>query len=113
MENLTFVGGNTEEEYDDSRCSFLLTYLQADLDKFRTSIEFSRCVLSEIGAGNRKAVCTDWACSRESHADGGKHYHMALQFSGTRRWKPIWCFIYNQQGISVDFALEHCGYVAV
>lgn len=114
MANLTFVGGNSDGgEFDDSRRSFLLTYSQADLEKFPTCVQFSQCVLSGIeNSSTSKKNVTDWACAKEDHADGGKHYHMSLQFDGTRRWKPIWRYIYKEHGISVDFALENCGYVA-
>ena len=44
---------------------------------------------------------------------GGKHYHMALNLRRTRRWQPIKNYIYNRHKISVNFATENCGYVAV
>ena len=48
----------------------------------------------------------------ENHADGGRHYHMALNFSETRRWQPIKNYIFNRNKLSVNFATKNCGYVA-
>ena len=46
-------------------------------------------------------------------ADDDKHYHIALNLSGMRRWRPIKSYIYNRHKILVNFATNICGYIAV
>ena len=53
-----------------------------------------------------------WACFKEKHVDGGKHYHIALKLIGTRIWGSTKNYIYNWHKISVNFATKNGGYVA-
>ena len=96
----------------DSRRTYLLTYSQADVDKFPECLSFSKCVLQVFQIGKSKSVVKEWACSEGLHANVGKHYHMPVDLSGTRRWKPIKDEIYKKHGISVHFQSKSCGYVA-
>ena len=100
-------------DFDDCRRTFLLTYSQADLERFPSCTVFSNVVIAAIRACESKRELLEWAVSMEDHKDGGKHYHMSVKFSGPRRWKPIWFKIYENFKISVDFALDiSAGYVA-
>ena len=53
-----------------------------------------------------------WACCMEEHADGGKHYHLAILFSGNRRWLTIKNAVQQAHGISLQFLSQNIGYVS-
>ena len=42
----------------------------------------------------------------EEHADGGKHYHLAILFSGSPRWLAIKNAVQQAHGISLHFASQ-------
>ena len=48
----------------------------------------------------------------EEHADGGKHYHLAILFSGSRCWLAIKNALQQAHDISLHFSLQHIGYIA-
>ena len=112
---LVYINMNDTTDFDDneSRRAFLLTYSQADLSRFNNCKKFAECVLTALHEGKSNKSVLEWACCMEDHADGvGKHFHMAIKLSGTRRWRPVKKPIYEHHGISVNFATENCGYVA-
>ena len=92
--------------------SYLLTYAQADIQKFLNCWTFSECIFDAYTKGKSLRTVKEWACCIENHADGGWHYHMALNLSETRRWQPIKNYIFNRNKLSVNFATKNCGYVA-
>ena len=96
----------------DSRRVFLLTYSQADLDRFPTCKEFSDTVIAAFEKVKSSRKVKEWACCQEKHVENGVHYHMAISLDGTRRWKPIKNLIYENDKISINFATKNCGYVA-
>lgn len=117
--NASFTSDSDDIEFTspigerDNRRTYLLTYSQADLERFPTRETFSRCVLEAFDEGKSSKKITEWACSMENHADNvSKHYHMAVKLSGTRRWNPIKSFLYKQHKISVHFSAKPVGYVA-
>jgi len=57
-------------------------------------------------------VVTQWAVCTEDHADGGKHYHMALKLSATRRWRSVFTHLRAENNITVNFSSKNCGYLA-
>ena len=91
----TFVG-STENE---NRRSYLLTYAQAGIQKFPNCLTFSECILDAFTNGKSSRTLKKWPCCMEDHDDGGKHYHMVLNLSGKRIWRPIKNCIYNRHKI--------------
>jgi len=96
----------------DTRRSFLLTYSQADLTKYSDCKAFSELVLEAMKSVKSTRQIKEWACCQEKHSDGGTHYRMSVNLSGTRRWQPIKNHVYKNTGVSVNFATKNCGYVA-
>ena len=105
---------DSEKEFQNegSRRSFLLTYSQANLEKFPNCESFANAIVSAFNDRKSTKSLKEWACCIENHKDSGKHYHMSVNLSGPRRWKPIRDLIYTRHGISVNFSLKTCGYVA-
>jgi len=102
-----------EASTDVNRRTFLLTLSQADLTRFPDTQSFATLISEAFDFVKSSRHIKEWACCQESHEDGGKHYHMAVNLSGSRRWNPIKNHLYNNHGVSVNFALDHsCGYVA-
>jgi len=99
-------------EAREQRRAFLITYSQADLEKVPNCLRFSEIVLKafEEAGGNRQVV--QWSCCMEDHVDGGKHYHLAILFSGSRRWSSIKNAVYKAHNIALHFSSQHIGYVA-
>ena len=96
---------------ENRRC-YLITYSQADLEKVPTCQRFAEIMLQQFQLGTSNKVIEYWAVSQEDHSDGGKHYHMSVKFSGTRRWNPIKDSIRRQHGIVLNFSSQTLGYVA-
>ena len=96
----------------EQRRAFLITYSQADMTKVPSCLRFSEIVIEAFNScsSNRKIV--QWACCMEEHADGGKHYHLAILFSGSRRWLSIKNAVQQAHGISLHFSCQHVGYIA-
>ena len=99
------------DEIDKSkpRRSYLVTYSQADLQKFPTRESFGEAVAAAFTSKRSKVVPLHWACCLEKHENGGYHYHLALKLSGTKRWLEAKKSIEAEHGIAVNFS-DHDGY---
>ena len=85
---------------------YLITYSQANLEEFPNCTVFTDKMLEyfiTVKGDNNPPV--QWACCEEPHKDGGKHYHMTIQFKNPRRWLPI-----KKYGIALHFSSQHAGY---
>ena len=70
MNDSSFVEEPVEsQEMPQQRRIFLITYSQADLNKFENCLSFSEAVVDAFGAQHIK----EWACCMEPHQDGGYH----------------------------------------
>ena len=59
------------------RSVYLITYSQADLDKFQRRDSFARTVVEAFDeTRSGLADIVQWVCSQERHSSGGTHYHM-------------------------------------
>ena len=96
----------------EQRRAFLITYSQADLEKVPNSMRFAEIVLQAFNEGGSSRKVVQWCCCMEDHADGGKHYHLAILFSGSRRWSSIKNAVRQVHGILLHFSCQHVGYVA-
>ncbi len=64
---------------------YLITYSKANLDLFPNRKSFSDAVADAFTTATT-AKLVQWVCSRELHADGASHYHMALKLDKCHRW---------------------------
>ena len=56
------------------------TYSKADLAKFQICDSLGNMIEKHFSAGTEiKTKVECWACSREDHQDGNKHYHVSLK----------------------------------
>ena len=97
---------------NDIRRLYLLKYAQADIQKFPNCSTFSECILNPFTKGKSRRTVKEWTSCLEDHGEGGKHCHMTLNLSGTRRWQPVKNYICNRDKFSVNFSTKNCGYVA-
>ena len=65
-------------------------------------------VVGEIHSSNTRVM--HWVCSRESHRNGGFHFHMALKLDRCRHWLCSKKFLKEQHSISVHFSDLHYNY---
>ena len=90
------------------RTVYLVTYSQANLELFPNRNDFVTAVVESFESGPAKVQ--QWCCSRESHADGGKHYHMAVKLKKCQRWLQSRRFLEEKYGINVNFSSVHHNY---
>lgn len=64
---------NVEIGSRDLRRVYLITYSQADVNKFPTRQSFANAVLAAFAETN----VVHWCCSKEHHQKSGVHYHMS------------------------------------
>ena len=87
---------------------YLVTYSQADLDKFPTRRSFAEAVVCSFHETDAKVL--QWFCSKESHENGGYHYHMALKLDRCKRWLRSKSHLKREHNISVHFSNLHYNY---
>lgn len=87
------------------RMTYLITYSQADLEKFPTRESFAEAVTQEFNV-----VVSQWACCKENHKNSGVHYHLSIKLSNKKRWKSVKENIYRKHGIVVNFSDKHHNY---
>ena len=92
------------------RRSYLVTYSQADLEKFPTRESFGKVVVTAFDKGSGKVKVEHWACALEHHANGGKHYHVSLKLSGPKRWIFAKNELCEKHGVVVNFSETHGNY---
>ena len=90
---------------------YLITYSQADLERFPSREAFANTVLAAFSA--TKSGMSDvlhWVCSQETHSSGGRHYHMSVKLSHPRRWLRVRHYLDEKHGIQVNFSGNHSNY---
>lgn len=92
------------------RRTYLVTYSQANRQKFPTRESFGQCVVNSFNSGSGKVQVTHWACCLEQHKNGGEHYHLCLKLSGPKRWKSVKESIHNMHGVVLNFSDRHDNY---
>ena len=97
---------NVEIGSRDLRRIYLITYSQADVNKFPTRQCFANAVLAAFAETN----VVHWCCSKEHHQKSSVHYHMSMKLSKCQRWLPAKKFLADQFGISVHFSSIHANY---
>lgn len=92
------------------RRTYLVTYSQADRNKFPTRESFGQTVADAFCAGSGKVGVAYWSCAMEPHVDGGEHYHMAVKLTGPKRWLSVKQHIFETQQITLNFSQSHDNY---
>ena len=88
---------------------YLITYSQADLQKFPTRRAFADVVVNSFGCETETPV-VQWACCLEQHRNGGYHFHIAVKLQRCKRWLPSKSYLTQQHSISVHFSSSHDNY---
>lgn len=114
---------NESESQDDSnkitdldertvRRAYLLTYSQADMERFPTVEDFASAVVEAFSKTGHPVV--QYAGCIENHRDGNKHFHLAVSVKNLRRWLKVKEYLEEHHQIVVNFQdREDCvGYVA-
>ena len=94
------------------RRQYLVTYSQADLAKFPTRQSFGAMIEEKFNCGTSVVKVSHWACCRETHADGGSHYHCAIKLTGVKRWASVKSQIQDDHDIVVNFSDSHDYYLS-
>ena len=91
----------------DVRSVYLITYSQADIVRFN-KVRFANLIVEIFEEGDVRVL--QWVCSKESHTDGGYHFHVAIKLNKVKRWLTIRRTLSNQHGIEVHFSSHHNDY---
>ena len=94
------------------RRQYLVTYSQANLELFPTRESFGRAVAEEFDEGSGKVKVDYWACCKESHSDGGFHYHCSVKLTGSKKWIGVKNRISQKHKIQVNFSDKHDFYLS-
>ncbi|XP_044166008.1 uncharacterized protein LOC122950000 [Acropora millepora] len=102
---------NAKEEINvrSVRNVYLITYSQADVERFPTRDSFVQAVLYAFH--DSPANIIQWCCCMEEHSkSSGFHFHMAIKLDKNQRWLGIKRFLLERCGISVHFSAIHRNY---
>ena len=97
-----------EEDLHATRQVYLVTYSQANLQRFPTRKSFAEGVLAAFR--NTGAPAIQWVCCREAHESRGHHYHMAVKLERCRRWRAAKYYLQDKYDVSVHFSNVHHDY---
>ena len=90
-------------KFKASKTHISCAYSQADLAKFPTRKGFGKCIKKHFNSGSGKVKVQYWTCAKQKHQNGGVHYHVALKFTGPKRWKSVQESISLKEGVVVTF----------
>ncbi|KAJ7394800.1 hypothetical protein OS493_000634 [Desmophyllum pertusum] len=90
------------------RSVYLVTYSQADIEKFSFRRDFATAVVQSFSTGRARVI--QWCCCRKEHKKSGGHYHIALKLDRNQRWIAAIEFLRKEYGISVHFSNRHHNY---
>jgi hypothetical protein len=97
----------------NGRRQYLVTYSQADLEKFPSREMFANMLEREFNMGTSAVKVSHWACCKETHKkEEGYHYHCALKLTGVKKWVAVKERIQRTYGISVHFSDSHDFYLS-
>lgn len=112
-------GEDFEEEMSNAkvgRRTYLITYSNADVDKFPTRKGFGEMIQkyfdASFNAGKSATKTVYFACAQEKHANGAPHYHVSLKLSNVKKWAEVKRSIQKNEGIVLNFSDKHGYYVA-
>ena len=88
---------------------YLITYSQADSERFPTRESFAQAIVRSFNSTNTNIV-EHWVCCKEAHHTTGFHYHMAIKLQRCKRWLSSKKYLQAEYGISVHFSNLHYNY---
>ena len=83
MDHSSDMDSEDEMGRRDLRRVYLVTYSQADVEKFPTRHSFAVAVVAAFSRANTKVI--QWCCSLENHKKSGVHYHMCVKLDKLQR----------------------------
>ena len=89
---------------------YMVTYSQADLNKFPERSDFSHAVEEAFNSGESRFKTMHHATCRELHQDGQPHYHCCIKLQGPKRWNPAKKYLEREHNIEVHFSDDHDSY---
>ena len=92
---------------DSVRKVYIITYSNADTYTFNRQ-SFAEAIIIAFHESTTTKV-EQWACSMESHKEGGFHFHMCILLNKSQRWLKVKNAIKDRFGIVVNFS-GHSGY---
>lgn len=92
----------------DVRQVYLVTYSQADINKFPTRQSFAEAVNASFRAPSAEVL--QWCCSKEPRKSSGVHYRLCLKLNKMQRWLPAKRYLKEHFNISVHFSSAHSNY---
>ena len=98
---------SAEHNRRGGRQQYLVTYSQADTARFPTRESFGEMVEEVFNLGMSVVKVSHWACCRESHEDGGVHYHCAVKLNGVKRLLSVKEKMQAHHNIVVNFSDSH------
>ena len=92
---------------------YLVTYSQADENKFPTRESFGEALEKEFNSGASKAKVEYWACCKEPHENStGFHYHCSIKLSAPKKWMNVKRNLAEKYGTQVHFSDGHNYYLS-
>ena len=88
---------------------YLITYSQADSERFPTRESFAQAIVRSFNSTNTNIV-EHWVCCKEAHHTTGFHYHMAIKLQRSKRWLSSKKYLQAEYDISVHFSNLHYNY---
>jgi len=98
----------TKLRENSGRSVYLVTYSQADINEIPTREKFAQVLVQSFEHIGSKVV--QWCCSKESHKDGGIHYHASIKLKKVTRWKGSKKYLKDMHGITVHYSDWHHNY---
>ena len=100
-----------ELDVKSQRRIYLVTYSQADTQKFPDAHSFGLAVATAFDNATGTSKVQHWACSKERHPEtGGFHYHATVSLTRGRRWLSVKNSIMDEHGIVVHFRDNYSDY---
>ena len=94
------------------RRPYLITYSQADEQRFPTRESFANIVLEEFNRRHSAVKVSHYACCRKLHQEGGFHYHCAVKLTGNKKWISVKTRLAENHNIVVNFSDKHNFYIS-
>ena len=93
----------------DRRQTYLITYSQADPERYPTRAAFAEIVLEAFRTVSDVEVIK-YAVAKEPHKRAGMHYHMSVKLSKQARYKAVADYLRHNFKVNVNFSTNHSNY---
>ena len=90
---------------------YLVTYSQADIEKFPTQESFGKMMEEEFNSGSIQVKVSHWACCNQNHVEGCFHYHCCMKLMGVKKWLSVKNNITRKHNIVGNLSDTHSHYI--